>query len=816
MESDDIPDKLSGEIDEISSKELAEIIDEVDALVSDDNDIPENAAQEAPEEGENEQKVIAEEVEPSENARDDEKLIPDTESICPSEDCSDPKLENADSLIMPEQIAGTSQETEAATVEHPLSPSPSRPESRVEELEKDKGEPPSVPADLTESRHDPVSAKPQALADPLSMDNEDKKHAALMTELSQLKSELANAHANIFRLKTDVENLNDLKPIAQQFVKVSGGSRDPLAWFQALKRDDVERAQAATVKSNELVRKIQNLEKERNDSVMKYAMVEKRVLDSSRAAENATKEAAKAKANEEKMKIEAEKCRKTATQAAKDCSAMKEQFVANSNVLKWTQEKLKKETLSLEEEKGKNAKLIRDIKESKEETEQIRNNTQQIIATYQNSEEVRSNSLDGELKSLKFKYDELLEDNKIKTEKLSDIEEKLAQVQSELDDASAKVTCLEEEKIQLGAERNAMARTLNGQKEDLTELGAKYAQEQQLLKEVTTERDNLLEEVNGAKECAADRKQQAETLKTREAELLASIRSLTENNSSFRQELEAKTDRLKILEKANVEYEELKQIHEKVTASLKELREQYESDKVGSVDELETAKKAAEDANSRVKALEKQNQAVKKELRQALKKSENSDGELTRSSSRMSLDSIEQGKQMGEPQSPAMSRTQSRAQSPRPRPDANGVDDYGLSNIDKNTLIHRLVENQKINVKRNEKIDFLNDHVSQLTDELKKKTKLLQSFMLREQHGRMKPPGAEQELAKRVNRLLAGAHIVAPDNLDVVLEVNRKLQMVLEDTLLKNMMQQDNIKMLGEEIDRQHSSCRCKPNRMHR
>jgi hypothetical protein len=41
------------------------------------------------------------------------------------------------------------------------------------------------------------------------------------------------------------------------------------------------------------------------------------------------------------------------------------------------------------------------------------------------------------------------------------------------------------------------------------------------------------------------------------------------------------------------------------------------------------------------------------------------------------------------------------------------------------------------------------------------------------------------------------------DNLDVVLEVNRKLQMVLEDTLLKNMMQQDNIKMLGEEIDRQ-------------
>ena len=51
----------------------------------------------------------------------------------------------------------------------------------------------------------------------------------------------------------------------------------------------------------------------------------------------------------------------------------------------------------------------------------------------------------------------------------------------------------------------------------------------------------------------------------------------------------------------------------------------------------------------------------------------------------------------------------------------------------------------------------------------------------------------------KINRLLK----TTLDNLDVVLEVNRKLQMVLEDTLLKNMMQQDNIKMLGEEIDRQ-------------
>ena len=37
----------------------------------------------------------------------------------------------------------------------------------------------------------------------------------------------------------------------------------------------------------------------------------------------------------------------------------------------------------LEAEKEKNSRLIREVKESKEETAQIRANTQQIISTYQ-------------------------------------------------------------------------------------------------------------------------------------------------------------------------------------------------------------------------------------------------------------------------------------------------------------------------------------------------------------------------------------------------------------------------------------------------
>ena len=72
------------------------------------------------------------------------------------------------------------------------------------------------------------------------------------------------------------------------------------------------------------------------------------------------------------------------------------------------------------------------------------------------------------------------------------------------------------------------------------------------------------------------------------------------------------------------------------------------------------------------------------------------------------------------------------------------------------------------------------------------------------------------------------------DNINMLKEVNKQLQVVLEDTLFKvcsnkfltnrrkkrekmkknfqNIMQQDNIKHLGEEIDKIQRRCKCKPN----
>merc|ERR1712106_878563 len=206
-------------------------------------------------------------------------------------------------------------------------------------------------------------------------------------------------------------------------------------------------------------------------------------------------------------------------------------------------------------------------------------------------------------------------------------------------------------------------------------------------------------------------------------------------------------------------------------------------------DKLDNSSVEAENASNRARALEKQNATLKKELRTALSSPAAKSSSMGRSQSINSIESIGKDK--------TTSQTSTPAHSPRPERSKHISFDNGLNSMNKTDIIQKLVNVQKQYVKRNEKIDFLSDHVAQLTDELKKKTKLIQSFLLREQHGRMKPPGREQEVHRNINMLK---------------EVNKQLQLVLEDTLFKNIMQQDNIKHLGEEIDKIQRQCKCKPN----
>lgn len=58
-----------------------------------------------------------------------------------------------------------------------------------------------------------------------------------------------------------------------------------------------------------------------------------------------------------------------------------------------------------------------------------------------------------------------------------------------------------------------------------------------------------------------------------------------------------------------------------------------------------------------------------------------------------------------------------------------------LNDIDKNSLIERILRQQRTLIKRNERIEFLEEHNEQLTEEVRKKRKLLQYYILKEETG---------------------------------------------------------------------------------
>lgn len=51
---------------------------------------------------------------------------------------------------------------------------------------------------------------------------------------------------------------------------------------------------------------------------------------------------------------------------------------------------------------------------------------------------------------------------------------------------------------------------------------------------------------------------------------------------------------------------------------------------------------------------------------------------------------------------------------------------------DRQTLIERLLKLQKVNAKRAEKLDFLEEHTRTLVEELQKKTKIIQNYIFHE------------------------------------------------------------------------------------
>ncbi|KAK6039755.1 hypothetical protein COOONC_22740, partial [Cooperia oncophora] len=130
------------------------------------------------------------------------------------------------------------------------------------------------------------------------------------------------------------------------------------------------------------------------------------------------------------------------------------------------------------------------------------------------------------------------------------------------------------------------------------------------------------------------------------------------------------------------------------------------------------------------------------------------------------------------------SRDEDSAQSAHVSAEANAI---------QQVMIDKIIVLQKKLARRNDKIEFLEEHVRHCLEELQKKTKIIQHYALREEASLLLPSDGSLDKVplsrKGASYSLMGSIFTAGGDkrsLQLATEVNSRLQAVLEDVMIKN------------------------------
>lgn len=551
--------------------------------------------------------------------------------------------------------------------------------------------------------------------------------------------------------------------------------------------------------------------------------------------------------------------------ATKESDRLSEELNSQVVKVKWAQNKLKTELETHKETKTKLSQVTQKLKEAKEEGLQIRNDCQAMIKKYQESEEMRSNSLDNKLRAkeveLKRHEQEIADQDevhKMKMQELEQFKEQWRNSQEELKVQKAKISSLEEKVTHYALkvaehEKNALLSKKEHQnlKKELEEhlvFKEKYESEMEMVKHLKAVE---MEQKRTISELEAD----ILACHSKEAELLAFSEKMTAKNAQLQSEATGNSSKLDVilLDKLKLEeqYLAVETAKKKLEQEMKEKISELENEIKSLTIHLEEKSKAVseltcslEESLDELQVLKRKNTAhirdLTRQLQQARKQVEKfeSNGvetkenasEGSKSSSTNSLDKL--GSSCTSPISPSSvtSATDggwvivdgSQSSTDRPSLEAPSGDNVQIlpqsqkelaaSNTElepnKAMLVERICRLQKIHAKKNEKLEFMEEHVSALVDEIQKKSKIIQYYVVREQAGTLAPPRSDLHKAQvaRHGGIMASVYsskAVDPDmTLDLSLEINRKLQAVLEDTILKNITLKENLDTLGDEITR--------------
>ncbi|KAL4231722.1 hypothetical protein ACF0H5_009298 [Mactra antiquata] len=646
---------------------------------------------------------------------------------------------------------------------------------------------------------------------------------------------------------TITQQTNEIRSLKDKLSSHDGAAKRAIATLQNEMKLRVE----------QVTKQCEEARSEKEMMVVKYAQAEQKNLEFKKRAERAEtklKEMEKERdiflgkmkaVKDQRSKMAADLEAKTVemTNLHKELDKHRELVSSSDTRVKWAQNKLKAELEAHKDTKSQLDKMNVKLKEAKEETQQIRQDCQAIIKTYQESEEVKSNSLDKELKQ---KESELLQREvqknnfelaHVKTQReLEQVKKEFHESQSKLSALTEKLSSVEAEKEQASLTNAKYTDIIQNQKREIQDLQKRieslvqyktdFTKAQELIKNLDSE---IAELKMANKELVAD----MESCRRRESDKLELTSKLSRKNAELQSENSTLSNKVLTI---TGELQAVKMEVQDYETKLKDLSDNLGSEQklrhyevqslntklAGKCKAVEDLSRKLEDEKDEIKTLKRKHtnniKDLTRQLQQARRKLENyevntngdkdtmSMGSRTSSNGSLNTMSISESTvtQVVQPNHNIVQNSVHR----HPSPDQEYPVITEQVEVDKQTLIERIVKLQRTLARKNEKIEFTEDHISQLVDEIQKKNKIIQSYILKEEAGTMTTEHRDHAKAEisRKHSIMGSVYSSHSNDgtmtLDLSLEINRKVQAVLEDTLLKNMMLKENLDTLGTEIAR--------------
>ncbi|CAN8215948.1 unnamed protein product [Coccothraustes coccothraustes] len=669
---------------------------------------------------------------------------------------------------------------------------------------------------------------------------ENKKHQELILEICSEKDNLKDELKK--RTETEKQHLCIIKQLEariEELNKEVKANKDRLVTQDAAAKNTIQQLhKEMAIRMEQANKKCEEARHEKETMVMKYVRGEKESLDLRKEKEGLERRLRDANKEIEKLtnkikQLSQEKGRLhqlyetkdgEATRLSREIEKLKEEINSHVIKVKWAQNKLKTEMDSHKETKERLKDAMTKLTEAKEEGDQIRKNCQEMIKSYQESEEVKSNELDakfrvtkGELEKQIQEKSDNLEVHHAKIKEVEDLKRTFKEGMDELRTLRTKVKCLEDERLRTEDELSKYKEIINRQKSEIQNLLDRVKTVDQLQDQHQRDEQEisaLKEEIDGFNSLVADLQKDIEGSRKRESELLVFTEKLTSKNAQLQSEnnsLQSQLDKLSYSERElQNQLECAQQTKNDLAIKLQKEEDQRKS-------EVEALQSQLASEQEEVSALKTHVEELKDDLATQKRKHAANLKDLTKQLqlARRKLDQMENGNydkevsSMGSRSSSSGSlnaRSSTEDRSPENTGSAVAVDSF--PEVDKAVLVERILRLQKAHARKNEKMEFMEDHIKQLVEEIRKKTKIIQSYILREEAGTLSSEASDFNKVHLSRRggIMASLYTSHPADsgltLELSLEINRKLQAVLEDTLLKNITLKENLQTLGTEIER--------------